>query len=204
VDPERRTHRDVVDGWVERLATTGLPLPPSSGRYRTPLTFAAPLPVGIECREELADLWLRDPLPLWRVRGAVEQTLPHAVSLTRLDDVWVGEPALAGAIRAADYRIDLREAAPLEALEAACDRFMSAPGIERERQRGSGTVRQDIRPLVEWVLVDRAERALQLRTRFLPDRGTGRPDDVREVLEGWVGAPVAWGSTIRERLLLAD
>src|SRR5688572_4028664 len=75
-DPDRRTNRELADEWLTRLRGSGLPLQAPSGRLRVPLTFAAPLPAGMACEEELADLWLRDGLQIWRVREAVVPTLP--------------------------------------------------------------------------------------------------------------------------------
>jgi Uncharacterized protein conserved in bacteria (DUF2344) len=203
-DPDRRPHREVVDEWIERVKASGLPLPPVSGRLRAPLTFAAPLPAGIECREELADLWLRQPLPTWRVREALLPTLPALVTLVRLDDVWVGRPALAAALRAADYTVVVPRDVPVDALERATERLLASRAIDRPRTRGTSTVHIDVRPLIESVAVDGDRMALQLRTRFLPDRGAGRPEDVLGILDESLGSAVAWGEPVRERLHLSD
>ena len=203
-DPERRTHRELVDEWIAGLRASALPLPDASGRFRVPVTFAAPLPAGMACREELADLWLGTVLPLWRVREAIAPTLPARIELLRVDDVWVGAPALAAAVRAADYRVELPDLAPFDLLDRAAARMLAASSIERPRARGASTVQVDIRPLIESVRVSREPASLEIRTRFLPDRGAGRPEDVLAILGSWVEAPVEWGETVRERLLLAD
>jgi hypothetical protein len=156
------------------------------------------------CHEELADLWLRDSLPIWRVREAVVPTLPVGMSLHRLDDVWVGAPALAAAIRAADYVVAVPPDAPYEALEDAARRFERATSISWERARGGTNVDVDIRPLIDHVAVQRDARSLLIRARFLPDRGAGRPEDVLGTLESWIGSPIDWGAIVRERLILTD
>ena len=203
-DPDRRPHREVVDEWIERLRASALPLPDATGRLRVPVTFAAPLPAGMECREEVADLWLRSVLPLWQVREALTPTLPPRIELVRVDDVWVGAPALAAAVRAAVYRVGLPEAAPFDLLEHAAARLLASRSIERPRARGTSTVQVDVRPLIESVGVSREPASLEIRTRFLPDRGAGRPEDVLAILASSIGSPVDWGETVRERLVFAD
>jgi hypothetical protein len=203
-DAERRPHRDLVDDWIARLRASGLPLPDVSGRVRAPLTFAAPLPAGLECRAELADLWLRQVLPVWRVREALLSTLPALVTLTRLDDVWIGRQALAAALRAADYSVSVPAGVALDALERAAERLVASRRIERTRARGTSTIQVDVRPLIDSVAVDRGRMALQFRTRFLADRGAGRPEDVLGILDESMGSPVAWGEPVREGLVLGE
>jgi hypothetical protein len=64
-------------------------------------------------------------------------------------------------------------------------------------------VRVDVRPLIESVSVAHEGGSLAIRTRFLADRGAGRPEDVLGILESWITTPVEWGETVRERLILA-
>ena len=203
-DPDRRTHREIADEWIGRVRESGLPLPDAAGRLRVPVTFAAPLPAGMECRAELADLWLREARPLWQVREAVAVTLPARVVLLGLDDVWVGAPPLQAALRAADYVVSLPEDAPLEALEEAVGGLMAAPTLERARTRGTSTVQVDVRPLIDSVHVLGEPPRLEIRTRFFPDRGAGRPEDVLDVLATTLDAPIEWGDIVRERLILAE
>jgi hypothetical protein len=140
---------------------------------------------------------------VWRVRDAIERTLPSGLDLVRLDDVWVGAPALAAALRAADYAVGLPDRAAIDAIEAAAKRLMASGSVECARPRSSGTVQVDVRPLIESVRVARDGASLEMRTRFLPDRGAGRPEDVLGILDSWITTPVEWGETIRERLILA-
>jgi radical SAM-linked protein len=205
-DPLRRTHREIADAWTEAIAATGMALPRTIARPRPPLTFAAPLPAGIECRHEYADLFLAELQPVWWVRQWLDATLPPGVRLLSLDDVWLGAPALAAAVRAADYSTELAGTpAQRDATMDAAKRFLSARRLERERTRGGGTVRYDIRALVEDIHVDDGgDTCLRIRVRFLPDRGAGRPDEVLAALEELQGEPIPTGATVRDRVLLAD
>ena len=205
-DPVRRAHREVADGWVAALIHAGLPLPRPAGRPRSPLAFAAPLPAGIACLGEVADLWLSQLRPAWWVRERLEPTMPAGMRLLRLDDVWLGAPALAAAIRGAGYATSL-SGGPEEvaAVADAAARFLASPQVVRERTRASGQVRHDIRPLVEDVSVDPGPPArLRISVRFLQDRGAGRPDEVIAALEELHGGPIARGATVREGLILDD
>jgi hypothetical protein len=67
-------------------------------------------------------------------------------------------------------------------------------------------VAYDLRPL----LVDRAvaeagpPTVIVARTRFHPELGTGRPEEVVAALGDALGAPIDVASVVRERLVLAD
>jgi radical SAM-linked protein len=201
-DPSQRTHREIADEWLRAIEASGLPLPVFEAKRRSPLTFGAPMPAGIACREELADLALADVLPAWRVRELLEGTLPDGLRLLRLNDVWVGAVALAAAIRAADYRIALEDPTSVEAIADACRELLATRTLEREKAAKPGATR-DIRPLIADVRVDRAGMALLIQTRFDPERGVGRPDEVLAALEELAG-PIARAATVRERLILDE
>lgn len=205
--PSDRSHRELVEAWIADLAAGSLPLPRSAGRPRPPLAFAAPLPHGVVARRELADLWLAERLPIASVRSAVLETIPAELELRDLHDVWLGAPALAASLIAAEYRVDLSGIPEdgMERLRAAAERLLAAPALERERARGSGTVRYDLRPLVDDVSVDRGSRSLLIRTAFHPERGAGRPEEVLAALTDLdPDGPLPPARAItRERLILA-
>ncbi len=202
----QRTHRDVADDWTERLAGTGLPLARPEGRPRPPLVFAAPLPVGVMAEQEYADLLLSEHLPAWRVREAVSASMPTDLTLVGLCDVWVGAPALAAIVVAAEYRV-VAAPADLEphAVRAAAGRLLARPRIERERTRGGRPVTYDLRPLIEHITVeDRRPIVLRVGTRFHPERGSGRPDEIVSALSEALGAPIDIDAIVRERLVLDE
>ncbi|HEX5589606.1 MAG TPA: hypothetical protein VFX65_04885, partial [Candidatus Limnocylindrales bacterium] len=67
----------------------------------------------------------------------------------------------------------------------------------------------DLRPLLAAIEVIRRPDdetragALRVRTRFDPERGVGRPDEVVAAIGELVGAPPTVAAIVRERLLLA-
>ena len=201
-------HREIAERWLAALDALELPLPRGPGRPKSALSFAAPLPVGVVAEHEVADLVFAERLPAWQVRDAIAASMPHELDLVDVHDVWLGSRPLPAIVRAADYCSRLDGAVPageLERIDQAIGGLLRAPTIERERPRGTGTVRYDLRPLVERIVLDRgAGPALRIRTRFLADRGTGRPEEVVAALEAIAGCPIPVVETKRERIVLDE
>jgi len=154
---------------------------------------------------ELMDCFLTELVPAWLVRDRLAGRLPDGWRLIDLEDVWLGAPALAGQVAAADYRIDLGSAdAPTVAAAAAA--LMAATELPRDRQKGASTVRYDLRPLLIDVRVaDPGPRVeVRARTRFHPVLGSGRPEEVVAALGEAAGLSLVAGSVVRERIILAD
>jgi hypothetical protein len=175
------------------------------GRSRARVAFGAPIPASLAAEHELADIVLTRSEPAWRVREALVDHLPDGWRLVDLHDVWLGGPALAGQVAAADYRIDLGDA-DSEAVRSASVELLAATELARERRKGSSTVPYDLRPLVldVGVLDGGPPTLLRARTRFHPVLGTGRPEEVIAALGEMMGCPLVPGSIVRERLLLVD
>lgn len=192
--------------WEAALSGSGLPVVVSeTGRPR--FALASPLPAGASGRAELADAWLTERLPAWRVREALEPLLPAEHQLTACEDIWLGAPALAGRVAAADYTVELRD--PLDATlgRAAAERLLAASNIPRERTKGTSTRSYDLRPLLVGITVDGASvdrGRVGVRTRIHPELGTGRPDEVVAALGDVLGARLEPISIVRERILFAE
>lgn len=201
--------RDVADAWIATVEASGLPaICGSSDPPRPRLAFGAPLPIGMTADGELIDLFLAERWARWQVREALEPHLPTGWRLHDLSDVWLGGPALAGVVAAADYRItlDASDGTPGADVIAAAKAVLSASTLPRRREKGGGSVDYDLRPLL--LAVDVAEGGppviVRARTRFHPSLGTGRPEEVVAALADELGRPLTASSVVRERLLLAD
>lgn len=203
--------KEITAAWEAGLAASGLPiagleLPAARPR----LVFGAPLPAGLAAERELMDIFLTARSPVSSVRDAIEGALPPGHELVEIHDVWLGAPALSGQVAAADYRIRVRAGSggPLDlaSLETACDRVMQAPTLPRTRDKGGRLVAYDLRPLLAGaaaVAVDPDRRGiLRIRTRFDPERGVGRPEEVVAAIADLLGSPLEILDTVRERLLL--
>ena len=208
-DAPTQTQRELAEAWEAAIMAAGLPLARTEGATARPrISFGAPLPVGMTADRELIDVVLTERLPVWQVREALTGVLPDGWRLVDLQDVWLLGPPLAGRVAAADYRIELAggEGGEAVALETACRDLLAARRIERERPKGTGVVTYDLRPLVIDVRVLAAGPpvVLRARTRFHPELGTGRPEEVVAALATIVGSDLEVVASVRERLLLAE
>ena len=197
--------RDLTDAWELALDGSGLPIHRPTGRVRARVAFGAPLPATMAAERDLLDLSLTELTPAWLVRDRLTDHLPTGWRLVDLHDVWLGAPALAGQVAAADYRIDLG-VADRATVAAAAEALLAATELPRERPKGASTVRYDLRPLLIDVRVADPGPPLHLhaRTRFHPVLGIGRPEEVVAALAAAAGTPLDVGSVVRERLILAD
>ena len=197
--------RELADAWESALEASGLPAFVPAGRARARVAFGAPVSAGLVAEAELADIVLTELEPTWRVRETLDGALPDGWRLVDLHDVWLGAPALAGQVVAAEYRIAVSgtDAAVVARAAAA---ILASGRLPRERQKGTATVTYDLRPLVVDVEVVAAGPPVivRTRTRFHPELGTGRPAEVVAALAEAAGAALAIESVVRERLILAD
>jgi radical SAM-linked protein len=205
-DAPDAAQREVAASWTAAIEASGLPLVGGEGqRARSRVSFGAPLPVGMAAERELIDVVLTERWPAWRVRDALAGHIPSGWQLIDVFDVWLGGPPLAGRVAAADYRIELEGAVDGPALARAAAAVLSADRLLRERAKGGGTVRYDLRPLVTDVRIADGPPVMVLtRTRFDPELGTGRPEEVVGALSDRLGLPLAARSIVRERLLLDE
>jgi len=211
--------RGVLDAWQASLTGSGLPLATidGPGDRRARIAFAAPLPAAARGESELADVWLMERRPLWAVRQALADRLPAAHHWIAAEDVWLGEPALAGRVAAADWRIELVGPELDRArLAIAAERIVAARSLPRTRVKGSTEKRYDLRPLLDDLVVDMEDRAVdssaagstdrvvvRVRTRFDPERGAGRPEEVVGAMAESSGIALEVASLVRVRLVIA-
>lgn len=130
--------------------------------------------------------------------------MPDDWRLIDLFDVWLGEPALAGQVVAADYRIEL-EGANEGVVSTAADVLLAAETLPRDRIKGGSTVRYDLRPLLADIrVIDPGPPVVvRVRTRFHPELGTGRPEEVVGALAVAADVDLVAATVVRERLILA-
>jgi len=193
-----------VETFVARLEAVGVVVARPGNRPR--LMFAAPLPIGMSGDRELADVFVTARQPIALVRRAIQGALPAGHRLVDLHDAWLGEPALAAQLEAADYRIEIE---PIDggaaALAHACRSLLEAESLPRTRAKGGRDVTYDLRPLLANVRATDASSAtvLEIRTRFSPERGAGRPDEILAALSEAADLPLIARQTRRTRLWLA-
>jgi radical SAM-linked protein len=209
-DGEVLAGRDYTALWDKALVESGLPLATTdAGRCR--FALGAPLPARTAGRAELADLWLTERVATWRVREGLDRVLPPGHELVDLESIWLGAPALAGRVAAADYVVRLGGGIDRTAIVAAVERLMAADRIVRERAKGGGVKSYDLRALLISIEIGDAADAeggghtvVRLRSRIHPELGSGRPDEVIAALADELDKPLEPVATIRERLVLVD
>ncbi len=204
-DAPRLAGRELNEAWEAALEAAGLPLARGGGgsKPKAPVAFAAPLPVGMTAEAELMDVLLCDRWPAWRTREAMHGAMLPGWTLSDVEDVWLGAPALAAAVCAADYRIALGGDVDAAALDGAAERVIGARSVFRTREKGGSSVRYDLRPLLESIeVVAGSPVVLRVRTRFDPQLGNGRPEEVVAALADELGHDLVIGEVIRERLIL--
>ena len=198
--------REVAEAWGSAIAEAGLPVAWTEGaRSRPRITFGAPLPVGMAANAELIDVVVTDCWPAWRVREAVTDRVPPGWRLVDVHEVWLAGPPLAGRVAAADYRVLLAGEVPVERLRSAAAELQAAKRLLRRRARGEETLEYDLRPLLIDIGVDDVLPVTVLtRTRFHPDLGTGRPEEVVAALGDLAGVPLEIAAIVRDRLVLLE
>jgi len=191
----------------------GLPLSMTNAtRPRARLKFAANLPVGVELRGEVLEVYLDELTPIGKIQSASE-LLPDGVEIVDAREVWHGFPSAASQLRAAEYEVEVRPRGDAtlhsDDLRGAVVRLLAAEQLPGKRRRGESERRvdsgaRDLRPYIEDVeVLDVDEKARVARLRMvlrLDPSGAGRPEDVVAALD----LPVRAGQAIRTRLLFVD
>jgi Uncharacterized protein conserved in bacteria (DUF2344) len=169
------------------------------------VSVAAALSPDVEGRGELMDILVSIRLPITAVRERLLEATPTGFRLVDLHDVWLGLPPLPGQVAMADYAVDtdLTDPVDQQALDAACRSLLGRSSVPRQRPKGGRLVPYDLRPLLVDVRRSRASELL-LRTRFDPERGVGRPEEVVAALADELGRPVSIRRLVRNRLVLAS
>jgi len=198
--------REVAESWVAAITDAGLPVAWTEGAKSRPrIAFGAPLPIGMAANAELIDVVLSERWPVWRLREALTDRLPAGWSLVGIQDVWLAGPPLAGRVAAADYRVTLAGDVPIDRLRNGAAELLAAPNLPRSRARGDESVAYDLRPLLIDIAIEAGPPITILtRTRFHPELGTGRPDEVVAALGDRLGVPLEASSIVRDRLVLVE
>lgn len=203
------SHLDAVRLWERAFRRGDIPVARSEGFSPRPkLVFASPLQLGMLAEHELADLFLAERLTAPDLRNRLAAAMPHGYRVVDLHNVWIGVPAIAPQLAAADYRMTLLNVNEDE-LAAAAVRLMSAAKLQRERHREAKTINYDLRPLILDVQARPADSAalppdaspgpatgIWMRLRHSQNLGSGRADEVVAALAEVMGlvAKVAVGA----------
>jgi hypothetical protein len=207
--PAELVGRAAIEAWQLALIECGLAPAQLDAAGRPRVAFGAPLPAAAEGEAELAEIFLAERVPAWRIREALEDRLPPGHVLLSAEDVWLGAPPLPGRVVAADWRVELEaRGIDLDALVVAAERLLAATSLMRTRSKGGADKSYDLRPLFDDVQVVSpvagTPLVVTIRTRFRPELGSGRPEEVLAALADACSVPLVPSRIVRERLLLSD
>jgi radical SAM-linked protein len=209
----RMRQADLLAEFERTFREAGLPLSQSNAaRPRPRLKFAANLPVGLELRGEVLEVYFDELVTIGRIQTASE-LLPEGIEIVDAREVWHGFPSAASQLRGAEYEIAVRPRGdqPLtsDELRGAVVRLLAAEELPGKRRRGESERRadtgpRDLRPFIEDVeVLEVAEDGSGARLRMvlrLDPSGAGRPEDVVAALD----LPLQAGPAVRTRLLFVD
>jgi radical SAM-linked protein len=208
-DARYLSHLDAVHLWERAFRRGEIPVATTEGFSPRPrLIFGAPLQLGMLAEHELADLFLSERLTRLGLVARLDAGMPSGYRLIDVHDVWVGAPALATQLAAADYRLTLLGAPPQD-LGRAAAALLAAPELKREKHRDKKVVAYDLRPLVldlrvleadpaaaveGFVAPDMPVAVVWMRLRNSQELGSGRPEEVVKAMGEKLGLHVL-GST---------
>lgn len=179
-------HLDLMRTWERAIRRAVLPLTYSQGfSPHAKIALAAPLPVGVEGRGELIDLWLDDALGLDDIAKRLTASMPPGLSISEVKQVSDDLPSMQSCLLAARYEVqfDADDLDPVD-LEVALDRLLALETLEWEEQRGKKTRNYDLRATVLEAAVDSSQvgtTCLRLYLSLEPGR-TGRPAQVLKAM----------------------
>ncbi len=198
------SHLDAVHLWERAFRRGEIPVATSEGFSPRPrLVFAAPLPLGMLAEHELADLFLAERLTAPDLRARLSDGMPRGYRLIDLRDEWVGAPAVATRLVAADYRMTMLGVAP-DRLADAVRALLTAETLRREKRREKKVTAYDLRPLLIDLracppgasggaadapadAIDLPAAGLWMRLRHTQDLGSGRADEVAAAVANELG-----------------
>jgi radical SAM-linked protein len=195
-DEEARylSHLDATHLWDRAFRRGAIPVATTEGFSPRPrLIFAAPLPLGMLAEHDLADLYLAERLTLPDLRHRLEVGMPRGYRVVDLHDEWLGAPALAPQLVAADYRMTVLGVAELP-LALAVGALLAADRLPRQKRREEKPITYDLRPLLLGLVArettdairdltggaadDEPAAGLWMRLRNTQDEGSGRAEEV--------------------------
>jgi len=186
---------DLHRAWERTFRRAGLPLADSQGFNPRPrIQLASALPLGFTSREEIADIWLEEDLPLDAIYAALDSALPPGMELLEVNEIDLVTPAPQNEVGAAEFIVTLLD--PIPDLESRLQNLLQEEELIRQRRGKSYDLRPLILEMASLPTITPNQQRVFLR---LTARGgaTGRPEEVVDAL----GIPVYSIRVERTRLI---
>lgn len=177
-------HLDLHKTLERTMRRANLPVVYSEGfNPRPKLQLASALPLGYTSEAEVAEFWLKEPLPLEEVAKAFKAAAPPGLELLGAVLPEPKAPKPQNALQSAEFAIRFKTMHP--GLEDAVAGMLAAETLPRVRVRKGKKKNYDLRPLLLDAAVTPADgdqpQQLTLHLRAEPS-ATGRPDEVLDEL----------------------
>ncbi|NMB41862.1 MAG: DUF2344 domain-containing protein, partial [Firmicutes bacterium] len=181
------SHLDLLRTFVRALRRAEVPVVYSKGFNPAPrLTFAVPLAVGMEGKNEYLDLYLDKPWEENKLEESLSKQLPEGLRIKKVSRVKVDRPPTSSEVAAALYVVDLPvDSVIVPELRQAVKRILQEETIIKLRRgRGGKNVKKvDLRPFIYDLKVkDVKGKGLLLMLLATGSRGGARPQEVMELL----------------------
>ncbi len=176
------SHLEISAAFVRALRRSGLPLSYSAGFHPHPkISFATATAVGMESQEEYVDVaagnYTDDLTSLIKI---INLALPAGIEITSIKALAPGVKSLAQSLYGFIYEIHLPKDIGdnrLNAVKTKIDQFMNSASFIIPKQTRGKASDKDIRPFVEKIVLDEAEKKIESRIIF-SQTGTARPSDI--------------------------
>ena len=179
------SHLDLARTWERTFRRAGLPVAHTQGYNPRPrLQIAAALPVGVTGCAEYLDLWLTEALVPGELEARLSSCLPPGLKVRHVEETDLRAPALQSQVRAAEYRVEVQNQEPTEAVYSRVQALLESPSLLRQRHHKGKMQTYDLRPLIQAVTVEpglEGGHVLTMRLQASPE-GAGRPDEVLKAL----------------------
>lgn len=182
-------HLDLARVFDRAVRRADLPVSYSEGfNPRARISFAAPLPVGIQGEAEWCAIDLDRPLPPAEVQARLAAQMPEGINLWGVEVRPRGRRSPTAEITEAEYQAVLGAGAPgADALAQAADALLAADSVVVNRQTKRSDGPQDIRPgLLDLELIQAEPPVLLIRVR-ISEGQTAKPDEVLGALARELG-----------------
>lgn len=142
-------HLELSSMFYRAVKRAGIPVRYSEGFHPMPkITFSPPIPLGMESREEFADIEIEGYMASEDIKDRLNLELPKGFRIITAADVPAKAPAVTSAVTKADYEIrDAR--CQMSDVRSVLQEFMDKDSFIYKKE-SKGKVREvEIRPLIE-------------------------------------------------------
>ncbi|MRR37267.1 DUF2344 domain-containing protein, partial [bacterium] len=173
------SHLEVSSALTRAIKRSGLTLRYSEGFHPHPkVSFAFATAVGMESLEEFADIQVENGfLNEAEITAKINAALPEGLEVRRIRRPAAGDSSLAKLVRGFRYRVALPPGDCTEGLEGRIAGFLALSSFIVEREGKEKTTRNDVRPYVEGISLDRKTGVLEMTLRFAEGK-TARPAEI--------------------------